>query len=133
MQKYFHAKIDIGENAHNPRKTRVLCIFYCMNLSLSVCQREKYLIVIYEKRFKMGVNSIGKYCENPIHFARIFIVQGFFWPKILEINRSLSKLFMHMETHFSPISSYRHLSLCNFFKLANLIFIFRFIHFLLYI
>ena len=68
----------------------------------------------------MGVNSVGKHCENPIHFARIFIVQGFFWPKILEINRALSKLFMHMETHFPPISSYRDLSLYEFKKLATL-------------
>ena len=55
----------------------------------------------------MGVNCIGKHCENPIHFACIFIVQRFFWPKILEINRALFKLFMHMKIHFSFISSYR--------------------------
>ena len=41
-KKYWHAKIDIGENAHYPWKTRVLCIFYCINLNLSLCWREKY-------------------------------------------------------------------------------------------
>ena len=69
----------------------------------------------------MGVNCVGKLCENPIHFVCIFIVWRFFWPKILEINRALLKLFMHMKTHFSSISTYRDLSLCNFFFSATLI------------
>ena len=71
----------------------------------------------------MGVNCVGKLCENPIHFVCIFIVWRFFWPKILEINRALLKLFMHMKTHFSSISTYRDLSLCNFFFSATLIYI----------
>ena len=71
----------------------------------------------------MGVNCVGKLCENPIHFVCIFIVWRFFWPKILEINRALLKLFMHMKTHFSSISTYRDLSLCNFFFSATLLYI----------
>ena len=71
----------------------------------------------------MGVNCVGKLCENPIHFVCIFIVWRFFWPKILEINRALLKLFMHMKTHFSSISTYRDLSICDFIFLATLIYI----------
>ena len=126
-KKYWHAKIDIGENAHYPWKTRVLCIFYCMNLNLSLCRREKYLIVFYEKCLSGGVNCVGKVCKNPIHFVCIFIVRRFFWPKILEINRALLKLFMHMKTHFSSISTYRDLSLCDFF-LATLMYIYIYTH-----
>ena len=40
-----------------------------------------------------------------------------FWPKFLQINRALSKLFMHMKTHFSSISFYLDLSLCEFYAI----------------
>ena len=50
LQKYWHAKIDIEENAYYTWKTWVKYVFYCINISFSVCQREKYLIVFYEKR-----------------------------------------------------------------------------------
>ena len=60
MQKYWHAKIDFRKNAHYPCKTWVYYNFYCMNVSLSVCWKEKYLIVIYAKRLKMGENCVAK-------------------------------------------------------------------------
>ena len=102
-KKYLRAKIAIGENAHNPRKTRVLCIFYCMNLSLVVISLENFAKPPY------------------LHFVDIFIVwRVFFWPKVLKINWALSKLIMHMKTHFSSISTYRDLSLCNLFFSATL-------------
>ena len=69
----------------------------------------------------MGVNCVGKLCKNPIHFVCIFIVQRFFWPKISKINGAQLKLFMHMKTHCSSISSYQDLSINNFLKLTSLI------------
>ena len=45
-----------------------------------------------------------------------------FWPKFLQINRALSKLFMHMKTHFSSISFNLDLSFCNFFLWTTLMY-----------
>ena len=69
----------------------------------------------------MGGNCVGKLCKNPIHFVRMFNVRMFFLPKILKISWALSKLFMHMKTHFSSISFIRDLSLCEFLRWATLV------------
>ena len=61
-----------------------------------------------------------KFAKIPYILYVFSLSEGFFWPKILKINRALFKLFMHMKTHFSSISTYRDLSLCDFIFLATL-------------